>query len=441
MHAAALSSSVRLIVLKPKMDNKITLTVLAQMLSDRTGNSRKECEELLRSFFRTISASLSAGEPVKIRGFGTFKITTVDARMSVDVSSGEDYEIPAHNRIVFIPAKELAGMVNAPFSMFETIELSDEVADDELMSVGADEVPAERDESDARRQCHAATDADDSCVRPGEGHPIQSEAEEHEKVADSRESEELAEIEADTEVEAAAAEYVKHTAPSDPEASEPSEEIGVSAALSAFVADSAAESQSHVAEQRRKFHYGFIWGMAVAVAVVVAGCVVLYFLNDDFGAMMGRNIATESAPRASQQAEVPGTVSSGAEAGIVAAADMAVAESDADGIMEDEVSEKDEASMGNAVPTHPSDQLVYDTVTPTSGLGYMARKHYANYHFWSYIYKENENILGHPDHIRTGTRVVIPPLSKYGVNPKDASDEAKARRLGAEIYARYKGKE
>ncbi|MDE5902874.1 MAG: HU family DNA-binding protein, partial [Muribaculaceae bacterium] len=102
------------------MDNKITLSVLAQMLSDRTGCSRQECEELLRSFFRTISASLAAGEPVKVRGFGTFKISAVDARMSVDVSSGEDYEIPAHNRIVFIPAKELAVMVNAPFSMFET---------------------------------------------------------------------------------------------------------------------------------------------------------------------------------------------------------------------------------------------------------------------------------------------------------------------------------
>ena len=89
------------------------------------------------------------------------------------------------------------------------------------------------------------------------------------------------------------------------------------------------------------------------------------------------------------------------------------------------------------VPTQPSDKKVYDTITKTRYLTTMAKDHYGNYHLWPYIYKENEKILGHPDRIRPGTKVVVPPLSKYGVNPDNKADIDKAKKLGNEIYARY----
>ena len=412
------------------MDNKITLSVLAQMLSDRTGSSRQECEELLRSFFRTISASLAAGEPVKVRGFGTFKISAVDARMSVDVSSGEDYEIPAHNRIVFIPAKELAVMVNAPFSMFETIELSDEVADEELMEA---ETPAERNAAPVEDEDADAPEAPEvpGSEAPGLETPEVPGSEAPEEIREMAEAEEAEEAAEAVEVTPSPSAPAPEKGSAAPQMQQDSEAPDSCAVVAQTVENTAVE-------QRRKFHHGFIWGMAAAVAVVVAGCVALYFLNDDFGAMMGRRSAPGQPPAVA--AAEPAPAASRADAADVAeAADMTLAESDVDGIVEDEVPEKDEAAV-NAVPTRPSDQPVYDTVTPTSALGTLARKHYGNYHFWPYIYKENEKILGHPDRIRPGTRVVIPPLSKYGVNPNDAADLAKAKRLGAEIYARYKAK-
>ena len=89
------------------------------------------------------------------------------------------------------------------------------------------------------------------------------------------------------------------------------------------------------------------------------------------------------------------------------------------------------------VPTQPSDKKVYDTITKTRYLTTMAKDHYGNYHLWPYIYQENEKILGHPDRIRPGTKVVVPPLSKYGVNPDNKADIDKAKKLGNEIYARY----
>ncbi|MDE5903471.1 MAG: hypothetical protein K2H21_09685, partial [Muribaculaceae bacterium] len=313
---------------------------------------------------------------------------------------------------------------------FETIELSDEVADEELMEaetpVERNAAPVEDEDADAP-ETRETPEVPESEVPESEV-PETEAPEEFREMAEAEEAEEVAEAVEVTPSPSAPAPEKGSAVPQKPQDSEAPDSCAVVA--------QAAENTA--VEQRRKFHHGFIWGMAAAVAVVVAGCVALYFLNDDFGAMMGRRSAPGQTPAVA--AAEPAPVASRADAADVAeAADMTLAESDVDGIVEDEVPEKDEAAV-NAVPTRPSDQPVYDTVTPTSALGTLARKHYGNYHFWPYIYKENEKILGHPDRIRPGTRVVIPPLSKYGVNPNDAADLAKAKRLGAEIYARYKAK-
>ena len=74
----------------------------------------------------------------------------------------------------------------------------------------------------------------------------------------------------------------------------------------------------------------------------------------------------------------------------------------------------------------------------TNYLSRIARRHYGKDIFWVYIYEENKAILGHPDRIKPGTRIVVPPLSKYGVNPKNKSDIDKAKKMGKEIYSRYR---
>ena len=64
----------------------------------------------------------------------TFKVVAVEPRKSVNVNTGEQMEIPGHNKIVFVPAKELAEEVNAPFAMFESIEIPDNALEDPLLS-------------------------------------------------------------------------------------------------------------------------------------------------------------------------------------------------------------------------------------------------------------------------------------------------------------------
>ncbi len=96
-----------------------------------------------------------------------------------------------------------------------------------------------------------------------------------------------------------------------------------------------------------------------------------------------------------------------------------------------------EIETNEEVPTDPSDAVVYDTISTTKYLTTMAKAHYGNYNLWPYIYQENQSFLGHPDRIRPGTPVVIPKLSKYGVDPKNSDDIQKDKKLGVEIYARY----
>ncbi len=80
----------------------------------------------------------------------------------------------------------------------------------------------------------------------------------------------------------------------------------------------------------------------------------------------------------------------------------------------------------------------YDTITKKRFLTTMAKEYYGDYNLWPFIYDENKAILGHPDRIKPGTRVVIPPASKYGIDASNAACVAKAKRRGQQIYSKYR---
>ena len=69
-------------------------------------------------------------------------------------------------------------------------------------------------------------------------------------------------------------------------------------------------------------------------------------------------------------------------------------------------------------------------VTSQIVLTTLSEKHYGSPWFWVYIYEENRDrgIISDPNNIKPGTRVVIPPASKYGIDPKDKSSLKKAQR-------------
>ena len=114
------------------MNDKISFPRLASMLADKSGRSKRFSEDFLREFFALISEKLEEGESVKVKGFGTFRLSRVEPRKSVDVTTGQPMEISGHSKVVFVPSKELAEAVNAPFEAFTAIEISDDTDLDKL---------------------------------------------------------------------------------------------------------------------------------------------------------------------------------------------------------------------------------------------------------------------------------------------------------------------
>jgi len=68
---------------------------------------------------------------VKINGLGTFKVTDVASRSSVNVNTGEKIEIKGHKKLTFLPADALKEKVNQPFAMFEPVEIDESYVDEE----------------------------------------------------------------------------------------------------------------------------------------------------------------------------------------------------------------------------------------------------------------------------------------------------------------------
>ena len=100
----------------------------ASELVGRYGLKEEEATEFISAMFDIICAQLDgADKQVKVKGLGTFKVTSVGARASVDVNTGERIIIEGRNKISFTPEVMLRDRVNRPFVQFETVVLNDGV--------------------------------------------------------------------------------------------------------------------------------------------------------------------------------------------------------------------------------------------------------------------------------------------------------------------------
>lgn len=437
-----------------------------------------------------ITLSLAEGEQVKIKDFGVFKTVTVEQRKSVNVSTGEEHIIPSHRKVVFVPAKEIASLVNEPFEMFETVELADDFVDIEENGNASADAEMRVEELD-----NIAIPVDESDILSDDDNPELSESPQNDAVTETVKS--LTSIEdksVSSEDDVATQDYfVGRVLQSPTESPESDGGINLESAQpencapqleeqSYIVTDSsdvdnndegveekdkfsspvtdtlesdeenfsvpevASDSEEDfIIKRKSRFGWGFLTGFCVAlVFLLVAGCAVWYFNLIDLSryktAVEKKELKAESILTDSSGIEIveeQNNMQDTDDSAAILANDsegkeLASVVSDA-GNSTPERNEKDDA-----VPTEPSDKKVYDTISKTRYLTTMAKQHYGNFHLWPYIYIENQAFLGHPDRIKPGTKVVIPPLSKYGVDPNNPADIAKAKKKGVEIYSRYK---
>lgn len=123
---------------------KMTIQEIASVLVEKNGLTAKEASRLATEFFAVIKSHLEQGDQVKVKGLGTFKVVSVEARESISVRTGERVVIEGHDKIGFTPDTVMRELVNKPFSQFETVVLNDGVEFSDLKEEDPDD---EKEES------------------------------------------------------------------------------------------------------------------------------------------------------------------------------------------------------------------------------------------------------------------------------------------------------
>lgn len=110
-----------------------TLKDLAKVLVAKHQLKQRDAEIFINAVVDTILEGLQADRIVKIKGFGTFKLTAVRDRESVNVNTGERIVVSGHDKISFTPDSVMRDMVNKPFAHFDTVVLADDVSFDDVV--------------------------------------------------------------------------------------------------------------------------------------------------------------------------------------------------------------------------------------------------------------------------------------------------------------------
>ncbi|WP_455674842.1 HU family DNA-binding protein [Phocaeicola sp.] len=107
------------------MSDKITTQDIIDLLAEKHSMNKKDAELFVKGIFDLIEEALASEKYVKVKGLGTFKLTEVDSRESVNVNTGERIEIQGHTKISFTPDTSMKDLINKPFAHFETVILNE----------------------------------------------------------------------------------------------------------------------------------------------------------------------------------------------------------------------------------------------------------------------------------------------------------------------------
>jgi DNA-binding protein HU-beta len=93
---------------------------LVNSISEKTGVPKVDVLVALEAFFKEVKESLSEGENVYIRGFGSFVVKKRAKKIGRHIKKNKAIEIPAHYIPSFKPAKVFVEIVK------DNVEVTDE---------------------------------------------------------------------------------------------------------------------------------------------------------------------------------------------------------------------------------------------------------------------------------------------------------------------------
>ena len=464
------------------MNNKVTFPELVEQVAQYANTSKRMSELFLKELFATISQSLIDGESVKVKGIGTFKLTEVSPRKSVDVNTGEEIEIPGHKKLSFAPDKDMAEAINQPFMHFETEILDDDVTDDQLAAIDAGEpteapaeaAPAEEETDDTTATEPPAAEAPvaaeeevvmppvfvapveepeseeaeteaEAPVEPSEEVPAEEEAPAEvpvQELADEPEEEAVSEEEAEpepvTEVEPSAVAEPEDEAEDAGAEGEPEAEAEGEMVSEELADERVGQEIDKRRITRRSLLEGFVVGV-VTTLIVTLFAYRLYLMKGYEATPADEepfvehvsidSVATPEQALAENSTEADSDKQKAAEE---------QKKSDEEKKKAEEEKKKAEEEKQKAEAAKPTTANVAagttDTIKPGTNLYRMSRKHYGSDKFWVYIYEENKAKYPNPNTIPVGAVLHIPQLGKYGAKAGEPASIAAAKKKQGEIF-------
>ena len=90
----------------------MTKIEIVREIASKTGLGTKEVMAIVESMIETIKTSMTNGEEVFMRGFGSFIIKRRAEKTARNISKNTTIIVPAHDIPAFKPAKEFMEMVS-----------------------------------------------------------------------------------------------------------------------------------------------------------------------------------------------------------------------------------------------------------------------------------------------------------------------------------------
>lgn len=418
------------------MQNTLTFPDIVKELSAICKCSEAEAQAFVSAFCEEIAAGVASDGMVRIKGLGTFR--------ALETAEGKT--------VGFVPERKVADMVNAPFAMFEPVELSGDIDEEQFVAVYSEtteRTSAEAHEeelppvtaADAGSEDLAAEEESPSKIRLPEGIPqIPSENQQGQSAGQTVEEQEpdhTADVpapEAETPVvsepmpapePAETVDSVSEPVPESPVADEPQyradyrneySHLPLREVDDGFVAPRESDKDVKIIVHRPR------WGtLAIVFAIaLLLGILIGYFGFPWINLHEVKNVKiTADNVCVTQQPAV-----------VVEEIDSLAGNVDSVNLAKDEpeklapTKENEKAIASSQVKA----KVVTDTVKGNNYLSRIARRHYGKDVFWVYIYEENIDKIQDPDNIPAGTVVVIPPPEKYNIDANNPESVRAAER-------------
>lgn len=89
------------------MDKTVTRAALAGQAAEKAQVARADATEICQRMFDLIGEALSAGDSVKLTGFGSLQVRSRAERIGRNPRTGQEHRITPHRTVVLIPSAKL----------------------------------------------------------------------------------------------------------------------------------------------------------------------------------------------------------------------------------------------------------------------------------------------------------------------------------------------